>query len=377
MKTRLLLYAAVFVLSLAALPQASAAEPMFTDLDLFASGQDNVNIYRIPALLVTSRGTILAFIEAREGDDGDPTDLVLKRSVYVAPQPPRNLNGYPRLFGYGVNWEPMRTVVTGKGEAVLNPCAVLDKRTGRIWLSCNEVHGGLKEHIKDVYKGRNLLTWSDDEGVTWSPPRDLSKAIAPFLSGPGVGVQLRTGRLVIPGYGPGNSCVVYSDDHGTTWQRGAQVKGMSTDESQAVELSDGVLMLVCKSNRRPEAGRYVAHSRDGGQTWFEEHDEPALPEMGCQGCITGEAQPAAEGAKPRLLTIYPKVGNRTILTAKVSTDDGKTWSAGRTIQPGPAAYSSVAFLKDGTIGVLYETGKVHPYEKISFARFNLEWLTGK
>jgi sialidase-1 len=62
---------------------------------------------------------------------------------------------------------------------------------------------------------------------------------------------------------------------------------------------------------------------------------------------------------------------------KVSSDDGKTWSAGRIIRPGPAAYSGVAFLKDGTIGVLYETGKVHPYEKIAFARFNLEWLIRK
>jgi sialidase-1 len=62
---------------------------------------------------------------------------------------------------------------------------------------------------------------------------------------------------------------------------------------------------------------------------------------------------------------------------RVSSDDGKTWSAGRTIQPGPAAYSSVAFLKDGTLGALYETGKVHPYEKIAFARFDMNSITGR
>jgi sialidase-1 len=379
MKAHLLLSAVVVALWFAALPLASAVEPMFTDMDLFISGHDNVNIYRIPALIVAPSGTMLAFIEAREGDDGDPTDLTLKRSLYTGPQPPRNLNGYPRMFGYGVNWEPMRTVLPGKGQAIMNPCPVLDKSTGRIWLPCFEVRGGLKEHLKDPMIGRLLLTWSDDEGLTWAPPRDLTESLPRFTPGPGVSVQLRTGRLVVPGYGakaggPWQSCVAYSDDHGQTWRRGAPVKA-ATNESQAVELSDGVLMLNCRGG----ACRYVARSRDGGETWFEEFNEPALPESAfpCQGSILREAQPAAEGAKPRLLFVNPTAGSRTNLTVRVSTDDGKTWSAGRVIQPGPAAYSSVAFLKDGTIGVLYETGKVHPYEKTSFARFNLEWLTGK
>ena len=75
-----------------------------------------MNIYRIPALIVTPKGTILAFCEAREGDDGDPTDLVLKRSRFSQPQAPRQLNGYDRVFGYGINWEPMRVVLAGNGE---------------------------------------------------------------------------------------------------------------------------------------------------------------------------------------------------------------------------------------------------------------------
>jgi sialidase-1 len=82
------------------------------------------------------------------------------------------------------------------------------------------------------------------------------------------------------------------------------------------------------------------------------------------------------GANPRLVFVNPTRG-RANLTVRLSSDDGKTWSAGRTIQPGPAAYSSAALLKDGTLGVLYETGKVHPYEKIAFARFSMEWITGR
>jgi sialidase-1 len=333
---------------------------MFTEMDLFISGHDDVNIYRIPALIVAPSGAILAFAEAREGDDGDPTDLVLKRSLYRdPPEPPRKLNGYLRVFGYGVNWEPMRVVLPGNGQAIMNPCPVLDESTGRIWLLCYEVRGGLVEHIKDSFKGRLLLTWTDDEGVTWAPPRDLTPELARFIPGPGVGVQMRSGRLIIPGYAsqapddPSRSCVVYSDDHGTTWLRGAQVEG-HTDESQAIELSDGTLMLNMRSNSGQHCRR-VALSRDGGEMWSEEFDEPALPEPVCQGSIIRRADD--DPGEPRILFVNPSTpGARTNLTARFSTDDAKTWSAGRTIQPGPAAYSGAAFLRDGTIGVLYETG---------------------
>jgi len=360
-----------------------AAGPVFTQMDIFISGLDDVNIYRIPSLIVAPSGAVLAFAEARAGDDGDPTDLVLKRSLYTGPPgPPRKLNGYLRVFGYGVNWERMRVVLPGNGNAIMNPTPVLDESSGRIWLFCYEVRGGLAEHIKDPFKGRILLTWSDDEGVTWAESRDMTGELARFIPGPGVGIQMRSGRLVIPGYwsqaagAPSRSCVVYSDDHGKTWLRGAQVSG-NTDESQAVELSDGVLMLNCRSNRGQKC-RYVALSRDGGETWYKEYDEPALLEPVCQGSIIRQPDADAEGGKPWLLFVNPaNTGARTNLTVRISTDDGKTWSEGRTIQPGPAAYSGMALLKDGTIGVLYETGKVHPYEKISFARFNLEWLTAE
>ena len=132
MKAYRLLYCLTVAVVLVVVPHASASEPMFTDMDLFLSGHDNVNIYRIPSLMVAPSGTLLAFIEARHGDDGDPTDLMLKRSPYAPPRPPRNLNGYPRVFGYGVNWEPMRTVLPGKGHAIMNPCPVLDQGTGRV-----------------------------------------------------------------------------------------------------------------------------------------------------------------------------------------------------------------------------------------------------
>lgn len=354
---------------------------MFTEMDLFIGGHDNVNIYRIPSIILAPSGTILAFIEAREGDDGDQTDLTLKRSIYTGPKDRSQiLNGYQRVFGYGTKWQPMQMVLPGKGEAIMNPCPVVDESTGRIWLPCYQVFGGLAEHLKDPLKGNFLLTWSDDEGITWAQPRDLTESIPRFTPGPGISIQLQNGRIVIPGYWspkadvPTRSCIVYSDDHGDTWHQGAQVK-VNTDESQAVELSNGVLMLNCRSNEGKEC-RYTALSQDGGVTWFDEFHQPDLTDPVCQSSIIRQTVSEANEAKPLLIFVNCNAIDRTNLTVKVSADDGKTWSAGKTIQPGHAAYSCAVFMKDGTLGVLYETGKAHPYEKITFANLDKDWLTG-
>jgi sialidase-1 len=352
---------------------------MFRELDLFTGGLDNTNIYRIPSIIMAPSGTILAFIEAREGDDGDPTDLSMKRSLFTkAGDPVRMLNGYPREFGYGVKWEPMRVVLPGKGAAMMNPCPVVDEHTGRIWLPCYQVFGGLTEHLKDPLTGNFLLTFSDDEGLTWAPPRNLHADIPRFIPGPGISIQMRSGRLIIPGYWspwvdvPPRSCVVYSDDHGNTWHQGAPVK-VDTNESQVVELSDGTLLLNCRINGGMEC-RYVAISNNEGETWSDEHYESMLVDPLCQGSIIRQVQPIANGAKPWLLFLNCNSNDRRNLSVRISTDDGKTWPIVKTIHSGHAAYSCGAILKDGTIGVLYETGREHPYEKITFAHFDMEWL---
>jgi len=62
------------------------------------------------------------------------------------------------------------------------------------------------------------------------------------------------------------------------------------------------------------------------------------------------------------------------MTVRLSYDEGKTWPVSRVLYPGPSAYSCLAVLPDGDIVCLYEAGQEHPYEKIVFARFGLDWL---
>ena len=362
---------------------AARGETLFRQQDLFISGLDGVNIYRIPSLIVSSKGTILAFCEAREGDDADPTDLVLKRSLYDGGRSvPQKLNGYERIFGYGVNWEPMQMVLPGRGKAITNPCPVVDRDDGTILMCCwHSLGGSLAAHLKAPWHGRVLVLKSTDDGVTWSHPLDITPSVGAFIAGPGVGIQLQSGRLVIPGYdtgtrvGHGPSRVIYSDDHGRTWRAGAKVQ-KQTNESQAVELVDGTLML----NMREVGGRYryVALSRDGGESWHKEFEDEALPDPRCQASLLRYSTADTGGENRLLFANIPNSGafvDRSNLTVRLSNDEGQSWPVSRRIIEGPAAYSCLSVLADGTIGLLYETGAVHPYERIRFVRFDLEWLT--
>ena len=169
--------------------------------------------------------------------------------------------------------------------------------------------------------------------------------------------------------------MIYSDDHGKSWRVGAPIKNKGCNESQVVELSDGTLLMNMRQGGRC---RYLAYSKDQGQTWFKEHSDESLPDPGCQGSILRLPNHKAKGRNLLLFANppHPKPFKaRTNLTVRRSDDDGRTWKLSREIYSGPGAYSSLAVLADGTIGLLYETGKRHPYEKIALARFNLAWLS--
>lgn len=336
-------------------PRPSCADGEPVQAPLFVSGKDGYHTYRIPALIVTKKGTLLAFCEARKNSSADhgDIDLAMRRST----------DG-------GRTWGKM-TIIADDGEHTIgNPCPVVDRTTGTIWLPlCRN-------------NAQVLMMKSDDDGDTWTKPLDITSAVKKphwtwYATGPGVGIQTRTGRLVVPcdNRDPKlseqlQSHVFYSDDAGKTWQLGGIV-GPKCNECQIVELADGALMLNIRSYRGTNR-RLVAISKDGGATFAAPTEDAALIEPICQASLV---RLAAE--KGGLLFSNPASKKRDKMTVRLSLDEGKTWPHAQVLHDGPSAYSCLAVLPAGEIGCLYERGEKHAYETLTFARFGRAWLDNR
>jgi sialidase-1 len=342
-------------------------------VDVFVAGAGGYHTYRIPSVILTPRGSLVAFAEARRagaGDAGD-IDLVSRRSD----------DG-------GQTWSAMEVIGDNGPNTFGNPCPVIDRATGTIWLLTTHNRGDDAE--RDILAGTSRGTrtvWvmkSSDDGRTWSVPVEITTSAKRagwtwYATGPGVGVQLRSGRLVIPanhavaGTQAHRAHVLYSDDHGSTWTVGA-VSADGTNESQVVELADGRLMLNSR-NHPPKAHnfRVVSTSTDGGQTLSAPIEDRSLPEPPAQASLLRYSTAASAG-RDRLLFSNPSGQKRERMTVRLSYDEGQTWPVLRVLHEGPAAYSCLVVLTDGTIGVLYERGGRSPYERITFARVGLGWL---
>ncbi|MDB4884220.1 MAG: BNR/Asp-box repeat protein [Gemmatimonadetes bacterium] len=350
---------------------APAAAPRFTDV--YVAGEGAYHTYRIPSAIVTPKGTLLAFAEGRRtggGDAGD-IDLVVRRSI----------DG-------GQTWSPMQVIGDNGPNTFGNPCPVVDTRTGTIWMLTTQNGGAYRE--KDIVAGTSQgsrTVWvmkSEDDGVTWSPAVEITKSVKRadwtwYATGPGVGIQTRTGRLVIPanhveaGTGINRSHLFFSDDGGRSWSLGGSADA-GTNESQVVELADGRLMLNMR-NHPPlrENFRMVATSNDLGATLGNSSPDRSLLEPPAQASII-RLSTANTGDRNRLLFANPASTRRERLMVRLSYDEGTSWPVARVIDAGPSAYSSLVVLPDRSIGVLFERGTRSPYETITFARFTLAWL---
>jgi sialidase-1 len=339
-------------------------------VEVYTSGEDGYDTYRIPSVIVTAKGTVLAFCEGRRnsrGDAGD-IDIVLKRS-----------NDGGRTFSE-------QQVVWDDGTNTCgNPCPVVDGATGTIWLLLTHNLG--TDHERDIVAGKSentrtvWVTSSSDDGLTWAEPVEITSSTkkpgwAWYATGPGCGIQTRSGRLVIPcdhivtGGDMWSSHVIYSDDHGKTWQLGGTAPP-KTNECEVVELSDGRLLLNMRNYNREHPCRAIAVSDDEGVTFSEVSYDETLIEPICQASI----RRYGIGDSNAILFSNPaQTKGRARMTVRLSEDDCETWSRSRVLHHGPAAYSCLAVLPDGTILCLYERGWSQPYERITLARFSLEWM---
>jgi sialidase-1 len=328
-------------------------------VDVYRAGEGGYHSYRIPALIATKKGTLLAFCEGRKNsaaDSGD-IDLLLRRS-----------------FDGGKTWGAMQTVADFGADTIGNPTPVIERKSGTIFLLMTRNPGNVTEAQTGDRDRTVWITRSTDDGATWAPLKEITSTVKLpgwtwYATGPGNGIQLKSGRLVIPcdhNTGPTQrySHVIYSDDRGETWKLGG-IAEEKTNESAVVELASGELVLNMRSYHGKHL-RAVQRSRDGGQTWGPPEMDPALIEPVCQASMIMLGK--------LVLFSNPAATTRSKMTVRMSADGGHTWKASRMLWEGPSAYSSLADMGKGRAGILYELGSARPYERITFSSFDKGWL---
>jgi len=345
-------------------PGSIAEEP----LPLFCAGDAGYACFRIPAIVKTVKGTLLAFAEARKkgcSDTGN-IDLVLRRST-----------------DQGQTWEPLQ-VIWDAGDAVAgNPAPVVDRETGSIFLLSTWNLG--TDHESAIIDGtsadtrRIFVLNSSDDGISWSGAREITSDVKMagwtwYATGPVHGIQLEKrryqGRLVIPcdhieaGTKKYFSHTIFSDDHGATWKLGGTTPQDQVNECTVAELADGILILNMRNYDRKQKNRKISISQDGGESWSDIRDDINLIEPICQA---GLLSIPFKGKKKSLYFLNPSDSlNRVNLILKKSQDEGRTWETVRVVHPGPAAYSDLVSINPQLIGCLYEAGERSPYEGIWF-----------
>ena len=378
-------------------------QPLFEQVNIFEAETGGYAHYRVPAIAVSPKGTVLAFVEARKNSSGDwgTQDIMMRRST-----------------DSGETWEEPRIIARVKGAIQQNEVAFTQNLAKPGEVTYNNIvpivdrKNGVVHFLFCVEYARAYYMRSDDDAMTFSEPVDITGTFEKFRSeydwkvlatGPGHGIQLENGRLVVPvwlsdgtgghAHRPSIVSVIYSDDAGKTWERGDVVvrhpELKNPSETLALQLTDGRVVLNIR-NESPEHRRAVSYSENGATGWTTPafHDE--LVEPVCMGSLIRlSAQP--RDSRNRVLFANPdsneprdperSEGNykRQNVTVRLSYDEGQTWPVKKSLEPGVSGYSDLATGPDGTIYCIYERGT--PTDRgthvkyVTVARFDLAWLT--
>jgi sialidase-1 len=380
-----------------------AAEPNLEKTNIFSAGEGGYDLYRIPGIVVTPKGTIIAYCEARDlpddrrGADWAKIDILMRRSTdggrtWSVPRnlvtPPENVQLNSIALEHGYNDLDAVTIN--------NPVAIVDTK---------------KESLHFVYcieYARCYYMRSTDDGLTFSEPVDITDTFEAFRSeydwkviatGPGHGIQLSSGRLLIPvwmstgtgggAHRPSAVSTIYSDDHGKTWNRGEIVVNhpelTNPSETIAVELADGSVMLNIRHETRSRESkvrfRAITISPNGADRWSPIRFDEGLPESVCMASIL-RISTKVKSDKNRILFANPHnpgASERKNVSLKLSYDEGQTWPIMKVLEPGRSGYSDMAIAPDGSIYCFYERATFdehnHNTKFLCVAKFNLEWLT--
>ncbi|RFM27474.1 sialidase family protein [Deminuibacter soli] len=370
------IYTALLVFSLSTGLNATAQDSSTAALHyLYPNGEAGYACFRIPALLTTNKGTLLAFAEARRngcGDTGD-IDLVVKRS-----------------HDSGKTWSALQVVWSDSANTCGNPVPIMDEQTGRIILLATWNLG--TDHEKEIINQtsrdsrRAFVLSSADDGNSWSAAKEITASVKHadwtwFATGPCAGIQLQQhkykGRLVVPGNfleavsRKNYSLVIYSDDHGDTWHTGGITPQDGVNESTVAELKNGSLLLNMR-NTQHKGYRQVAYSHDGGMSWGNVQGDTVLKEPMCQGSLITLKAGSSKGS---LLFANPaNATERKGLTVRLGNNKGNSWVHQQLLYPGPSAYSALSVIPGGDIACLFEAGYKKPYEGIVYQALPLKQL---
>lgn len=360
---------------LLAVPEAGVLNPV--------TGENRECItYRIPGMIRTAKGTLVACFDARYENHLD-----LSSDIDVA---------VVRSEDGGRTWTAPVVAMDagpGKGNGCGDPCILQDHTTGRIWLQALAVHFDRnpcllrsRPGFDPQDTGQWEMVYSDDDGKTWSSNINITREIkqhqwTTILAGPGCGICTREGVIIFPAQiwdmkaRPAcMSTICYSTDHGKSWHYGNGVPHR-TSECQVVELQDGSIMLSCR-NETFGGKRVIYTTRDLGKTW-QPHSTNVntLNDPACQASLI-----AVNSSKYGRLLLFshpdsrPKLRNH--MSIHVSRDDGKTWSEGLVYDVRECwGYSCLAQVDEETIGVIYEpahTSETNDYHGMGFLRIPLD-----
>jgi sialidase-1 len=352
---------------------APLSEPAVTDL--FEAGRDGYALYRIPGLVVTRRDTVVTYAEARRhtGSDWDDIDIVIRRGPHG-----------------GRTFEPAWTMPRVAGTE-RSPVAIERQQGQSEWRTHNNpvaiaARDGRLHFLFCIEYMRVFYTHSDNDGSTFAAPVEITAALDPLraqyawravATGPGHGIQLKNGRLVVPvwlalgtegnGHGPSVNTTIYSDDQGRSWKHGEiAIIGRpgvpNANETALVERRDGSVVMNVRTGS-PRNRRVITESPDGATRWAEPHFDETLTDPICAAGLVGV--PGKKGAPLWVFSNLDSVTradgkaqagkDRRNLTVRFSHDEGASWVDARVLEPGPAGYSDLAALRDGTILCYYET----------------------
>ena len=383
-----------------------AAEPYMEKRDLFIVGDDPAySLYHIPGIVVTAKGTVLTWCEARKRaagvSDWDDIRILLRRST-----------------DDGKTWGTPKSIANVKGPKNKNPFALKMKNVDPNDVTYNNPvliadKDGTVHMLFCLEYMRVFYQRSDDDGITFSSPTEVTAAFNGFkkdydwkvlATGPDHSIQLKNGRLVVPvwlstgtggnAHRPSVTATIFSDDQGKTWKAGdiavpCTDEWINPNETVAIELNDGRVMLNVRSESKAHR-RLVTTSPDGATQWSTPKFDDALLEPICMGGIVRynhdgkslilfsnphnleKAKGKAEPGKNR---------DRKNVSVKISHDEGKTWPIQKLLEDGPSMYSDIAVTHNGTILCFYgrsgenKGSAAFAGGRLTLARFNLKWIT--